>query len=185
MILPTTLILMNKHFYPPERVSICSHHLIIHAKVASTSLRGCGAYVDPSDAWDRPTIALIREPLQRWVAGYFMYLYELAKWSDGHPRFRSPRHFVYDVHTTQQAYKVHKDTHLIRFEDIQQYADRCQFNLPHLHNMKRAYIKSQLIQWLKDNPTFKHQLKHHLRLDYQLRDRCQSVQSLPDSLFTD
>ena len=170
----------------PERVKICSHHLIIHAKVASTSLRSCGDGVDSKDYGTLPTVAIIRNPLQRWVSGYTMYLADLARHSDGHVVFRPPHHFTYDVHTTQQIYKIFKDTYLIKFEDIQQYADRCGFHLPHLHPTPGplTQCKDESIYWLKDNPDFKNALKHHLRLDYQLRAKCQSVQSLPANLFT-
>jgi hypothetical protein len=171
--------------YPPERVEICSHHLIIHAKAASTSLRGCGKSVHQFAAWDRPTVALIRNPLERWISGYTMYLADLSRHLDGHLNFIPPRHFVYDVHTAQQAYKVRKDTHLIRFEDINEYADRCQFSLPHLNHapFMLSKCKADAIQWMKDNEVFKHQLKHHLRFDYKLREKCVSVQSLPENLF--
>ena len=185
MILLLILTLMNSLTrYPPNRRLICSHHLILHAKVASTSLRQCGEPVALEAAWDQPTVAIIREPLQRWVSGYIMYLFDLARWSDGKPRFRPPYHFTYDVHTTQQVYKIRKDTHLIRFEDIQEYADRAGFILPHLHKQPRNHIKSEIVQWMKDNEDFKQALKQHLRLDYQLREKCQSVQSLPENLFT-
>ena len=170
--------------YPPEARLVCSHHLILHAKVASTTLRTIGQEIDGRLLWDKPTVALIRDPLQRWVAGYTMYLYDLARWSDGHPRFRPPRHFTYDVHTTQQAYKIHKDTHLIRFEDINEYAARCGIAIPHEHRTPRNNLKAEIVQWMKDNPHFKHQLKHHLHLDYKLREKCQPVQSLPANLFT-
>ena len=115
--------------YPPERVAICSHHLIIHAKVASTSLRGCGEPISFNAPWDRPTIAIIRDPLQRWVSGYIMYLADLTRHQTGYVTFLPPHHFVYDVHTAQQAYKIRRDTHLVRFEEIQLYADRCGFTL--------------------------------------------------------
>lgn len=171
--------------YTPERVLICSHHLIIHAKVASTSLRGCGNCVPPTDAWDKPTVALIRDPLKRWVSGYTMYLADLARHSTGHIIFQPPHHFVYDVHTAQQAYKIRKDTYLVPFEEIELYADRCGFNLPHLHFTPHLLrlCKAELIEWLKENSDFKNALKHHLRFDYQLYNSCQSVQSLPANLF--
>ena len=172
--------------YTPERVAICSHHLIIHAKVASTSLRTCGQRVDPHDKWDKPTIAIIREPLQRWVAGYAMYLADLARHQTGYVTFLPPHHFVYDVHTVQQAYKIKRDTHFIRFEEIKQYADRCGFRLPHLNPTPGplAQCKADCVLWMSNNLEFKQALKQHLRLDYQLRAKCVSVQSLPDSLFT-
>ena len=169
--------------YPPEARLICSHHLIIHAKVASTSLKTIGQEIDGTTLWDKPTVAIIRDPLNRWVAGYAMYLYDLARWSDEHPRFRPPYHFTYDIHTTPQIYKVRKDTHLIRFEDIREYGDRCGVIIPHLHYLPRNNLKAEIVQWMKDNPHFKHQLKQHLRFDYQLREKCQSVQSLPANLF--
>ena len=172
--------------YTPERVAICSHHLIIHAKVASTSLRKCGAYVSFDEAWSKPTIALIRDPLQRWVAGYTMYLADLSRHSTGRIIFQPPHHFVYDVHTSQQVYKIRRDTHFIRFEEIELYADRCGFILPHLHSTPSLLksCKDELIQWLKYHKDFTQALKQHLRLDYQLRAKCQSVQSLPANLFT-
>ena len=172
--------------FTPERVAICSHHLIIHAKAASTSLRECGDHVPFKAPWDRPTVALIRDPLQRWVSGYVMYLADLARHQTGRVYFQPPRHFTYDVHTVQQAYKIRRDTHFIRFESIKEYADRCGFTLPHLHSTpgRLTLLKQELIYWMKDNPHFKHQLKHHLHLDYQLREKCVSVQSLPANLFT-
>jgi hypothetical protein len=171
--------------YIPERVAICSHHLIIHAKVASTSLRTCGQRVDPHDKWDKPTIAIIRNPLQRWVAGYTMYLADLSRHNTGRLTFLPPHHFTYDVHTTQQVYKIRKDTHLIRFEDINEYADRCGFKLPHLHQTPPLLkqCRADCVLWMSNNLEYKQALKHHLRFDYKLREKCVSVQSLPENLF--
>lgn len=170
--------------YTLDRVRICSHHLILHAKVASNSLRTCGTPVDVN-TWTLPTLALIRNPLQRWISGYIMYLADLSRHSTGLISFQPPHHFVYDVHTSQQIYKIRKDTHLIRFEEIDHYATRCGFTLPHIHPTPEPLkpCKVQLVQWLKDNPKFKRALKEHLRFDYQLRDKCVSVQSLPDNFF--
>ena len=130
--------------------------------------------------------SILPEVKLKCFAGYAMYLADLARHSDGHVVFRPPHHFTYDVHTTQQIYKIFKDTYLIKFEDIQQYADRCGFHLPHLHPTPGplTQCKDELIYWLKDNPDFKKALKLHLRFDYQLRAKCQSVQSLPANLFT-
>jgi len=170
---------------PPERRRMGAHDLIIHAKVASTSLRTLGDHVKRHEPYSLPTIAIIRNPIERWVSGYVMYLADLARLSTGRIVFQPPYHFVYDIHTTQQIYTIRKDTHLIPFEEIQLYTDRCGFNLPHLHPTPGplTHCKHELIYWLRDNERFKESLKHHLRLDYELRNRCVSVQSLPDSLF--
>ena len=68
---------------------------------------------------------------------------------------------------------------LFLFEEIELYADRCGFTLPHLHPTPEVlnHLKTHLVQWMKDNPDFKDALKQHLRLDYKLREKCQSVQS--------
>ena len=172
--------------FPPERRRMGAHDLIIHPKVASTSLRTLGDHVKQHAPWDRPTVAFIRDPLDRWTSGYVMYLNYLARHQTGFMQWQPPHHYFYDLHTTPQAYKVKRDTYLIRFEHLNQYADRMNITIPHLHETPRTYLeyKTQLIRWLKVNPTFLQQLKHELQIDYQLREKCQSVQSLPENLFT-
>ena len=162
-----------------------AHDLIIHPKVASTSLRTLGDYVDEHAPWDLPTIALIRDPLDRWISGYVMYLNYLARHQTGFMQFQPPHHYFYDLHTTPQAYKIKSTTHLIRFEALQDYAFQMNLSIPHLHETARTYreYKTQLVQWLKENEDFKEGLKQALKIDYELRAQCQSVQSLPANLF--
>ena len=171
--------------FPPERRRMGAHDLIIHAKVASTSLRTLGKEVDHLSPFDLPTVAFIRDPLDRWISGYVMYLNYLARHQTGFMQWQPPHHYFYDLHTTPQAYKVRSDTYFIRFEHLSQYANRMNITVPYLHETPRTYreYKTRLVRWLKVNPTFLQGLKHELQIDYQLYNRCQSVQSLPDFLF--
>jgi hypothetical protein len=172
--------------YPLERRLVLRHHLVLHAKCASTTLRTIGEMVAFDAPFNRPTVALIRDPLQRWVSGYCMYLADLARHSTGEIKFRPPHHHTYDVHTSLQIYKILPTTHLIPFESIDQYALRCNVQIPHLHETPRQIkeMKQQLVNWLKQNPQFVTELKLSLRPDYQLRANCVSVQSLPETFFT-
>ena len=169
----------------PDRRLILNHHLIIIPKVASTSLSTLGEKVSPMAPYNLPTVAIIREPLQRWISGYSMYLADLARHQDGQIQFRPPHYHIYDIHTAQQTYKVRRDTYTIRFEQIDVYADRCSLSIPHLHptDVNILPIQRELVDWMRNNSSWVNALRESLFLDYQLYNNCLSVQSLPENLF--
>lgn len=171
--------------YRIERRRVLSHEIILHAKCASTTLRQVGTPVNAATL-SLPTVAFIRDPIKRWISGYVMYLSDLASHESGVVQFRPPHYPQTDVHTSRQVFKVYHNTHLVRFEHLHLWAERCGITLPHLHSPsdRTRQIKLELIQWLKENPDWREMLIRHLQPDYQLRANCVSVQSLPSNFFT-
>ena len=173
---------MNTTIYAPERRRMLNHEVLLIPKVASTTLR---EITEPSTR-KLTQIAFIREPFQRWCSGYVMWLLDLARFSDGQVRFHTPHHTQYDMHTTLQRYSVKSSTHCIKLDHINEWADRCNVTLPHLHKTSttHSHLTQKLHCFLKKDDSFSYKLRLYLRSDYELYDKATSVQSLPDKLFT-
>ena len=172
---------MNTTIYAPERRRMLNHEILLIPKVASTTLR---EITEPS-THRLPQIAFIREPFQRWCSGYIMWLLDLARFSDGQVRFHTPyTHSMICI-------PPYNDTLLslaltASLDDIDAWADRCNITLPHLHKTStdHSHLSAKLHRFLKKDEQFSYKLRLYLRSDYQLYDKATSVQSLPETFFT-
>ena len=168
--------------FPTERRTMRNHDVLLIPKVASTSLR----WITQTSTHTLPTVAFVRHPFQRWIAGYTMWILDLARFSNGTIVWEPPHHFTYDAHTTLQRHFIDADTRIIRLDDIDQWATRCAIKLPHLHKTSQLHrwIQRKTSDWLTQNPVWLDELNTHLQIDYNLYDRAESVQSLPENFFT-
>ena len=171
--------------YRIDRIHILNHHHCIIAKCASTTIKRLGVRVTPPFE-PLQTVATIRHPLDRWISGYVMWLLDLARWTDGYAHWQAPHHVMYDPHTAPQSQFVEPDTHLIRFDDIDEYVERCGHPPIHEHPTNRGYVpfKDKTLEYIQDNKPFAKKLRRWLHDDFLLYNQCQSVQSLPENLFT-